>query len=136
MTLALATTVKNAALDVVEDTIGTSPVLKLRTGAPPGIGAADSGTVLATIACPADWMNAASGGSKTLLGTWQDASADASGDAGHFRLYKSNGTTVQMEGTVVAEGSAGDLGLTVNGTPSVTIAATDVVAVTSFTLAV
>jgi hypothetical protein len=101
MTLQYSTAVRNAKLDAVEATIGTSAVLKIRTGAQPAnCAGADSGTVLATLNLPADWMNAASGGTKTLLGTWQDLLADNTGTAAHFRLYASDGTTVGAQGSV------------------------------------
>jgi hypothetical protein len=99
MALDISDTVRNAMLDSIETAIGASPICKIRTGAPPGIGAADTGTVLATINLPADWMSPASGGSKAKSGTWQDASADASGTAAHFRIYASDGVTQHIEGT-------------------------------------
>jgi hypothetical protein len=96
----LSTSVRNARLDTVESTIGTSAQLKVRTGAPPAnCAAADTGTVLATMTLPSDWMAAAAAGSKALSGTWQDASADATGTAGHFRIYDSAGTTCHVQGT-------------------------------------
>jgi len=102
--------VRNARLDAIETTIGTSAVLKIRTGAPPAnVAAADSGTVLATLSLPSDWMAAASSGSKAKSGTWEDASADAAGTAAHFRLYASDGTTAHMQGTVTATGGGGDM---------------------------
>jgi hypothetical protein len=64
---------RNALLDAIETAVGVSPILKLRTGASPGDGDVPStGTVIATMNLPSDWMAAASGGSKALLGTWQD----------------------------------------------------------------
>lgn len=61
MALQYSTAVRNARLDVVESTIGTSAVLKIRTGAEPAnCGTADSGTVLASCTLPSDWMAAAS----------------------------------------------------------------------------
>lgn len=90
---------RNGALDAIETAIGASAVLKIRTGAAPAdCSAADSGTVLATIALPADWMAAASGGSKAKSGTWEDTAADATGTAGHFRIYASDGTTCHIQG--------------------------------------
>jgi hypothetical protein len=110
MAIQLSTTVRNARLDSIETAIGTSAVLKIRSGAAPAnCGTADSGTVLATITCPSDWAAAASGGSKALSGSWQDASADATGTAAHFRLYASDGTTCHMQGTVTATGGGGDM---------------------------
>jgi len=101
MTLQYSVTVRNAKLDAVETAIGASAVLKIRTGSvPANCAAADSGTVLATINLPSDWMDAATGGTKSKAGTWTDASADASGTAAHFRLYASDGTTCHAQGTV------------------------------------
>lgn len=110
MAVQLSTTVRNARLDTIESTIGTSAVLKIRTGAAPAnCATADSGTVLATITCPSDWMAAASSGSKAKSGTWNDSSADATGTAAHWRLYASDGTTCHAQGTVTATGGGGDM---------------------------
>ena len=130
MAFQLSVAVRNARLDAIETAIGASAVLKIRTGAPPAnCAAADSGTVLATLALPADWMAGASGGTKALAGTWQDASADAAGTAAHFRLYASDGTTCHAQGTVTATGGGGDL--TVDNT---NFAAGQSFSVSSFTL--
>jgi hypothetical protein len=108
MAIQLSTTVRNARLDAIETAIGTAAIMRIRTGAvPANCGAADSGTVVATLTLPTDWMAAASSGSKALLGTWQDASADATGTAAHFRIYDSGGSTCHMQGTVGT--SASDL---------------------------
>lgn len=110
MTVQFSTTVANAMLDQYETTIGTGAILKIRTGAQPATCAtADSGTVLATVTCPSDWMAAASAGSKAKSGTWQDTSADATGTAAHYRLYASDGTTCHEQGTVTATGGGGDM---------------------------
>ena len=109
MAAQFSTDVRNARLDAVETTVGTSPTLEIRTGAQPAnCAAADSGTKLADIALPSDWMAAAASGSKAKSGTWQDASADATGTAAHFRL-KSSGGTCHMQGSVTATGGGGDL---------------------------
>jgi hypothetical protein len=108
--LQFSTGVRNARLDQIESTIGTSAVLKIRTGAAPAdVATADSGTVLATLTLPSDWMAAASGGTKAKSGTWQDTSADNTGTAAHFRIYASDGTTAHLQGTVTATGGGGDL---------------------------
>ena len=110
MTVQLATSTRNAMLDAIETDAGTSAILKIRTGAQPAnCAAADSGSVLATVNLQSDWMAAASGGTKAMSGTWQDASADGSGTAAHYRLYKSDGTTCIMQGTVTATGGGGDM---------------------------
>lgn len=112
MTLQYSVAVRNAQLDAVESTIGTSAVLKiydLSAGAPADCAAAITGTVLATLSLPSDWMAAASSGSKAKSGTWQDASADASGTADFFRLFASDGMTCGAQGTVTATGGGGDM---------------------------
>jgi hypothetical protein len=132
MALQYSVAVRNAQLDAVESTIGTAAVLKiydLTAGAPADCAAAITGTVLATITLPSDWMNAASTGSKTKLGTWQDASADASGTADFFRLFASDGTTCGAQGTVTATGGGGDLTL-----DNAVIAAAQSVTINTFTL--
>jgi hypothetical protein len=110
MAIQLSTAVRNARLDVIESTIGTSAIMRIRTGAAPAnCGTADSGTVLATLTLPSDWMAAASGGVKALSGTWQDTSADATGTAAHYRIYDSAGSTCHIQGTVTATGGGGDM---------------------------
>lgn len=102
--------VRNARLNAIETTIGTSAVAKIRVGsAPANVAASDTGTVLATLNLPSDWMADASAGTKALAGVWQDSSADASGTAGHFRVYASDGTTAHWQGTVGVSGSGADL---------------------------
>lgn len=130
MTVQLSVAVRNARLDAIETAIGVSAVLKIRTGAQPSTCAtADSGTVLATVTCPSDYMAAASSGSKAKSGTWEDTSADASGTAAHWRLYASDGTTCHAQGTVTATGGGGDM--TVD---NVVFAAAQAFTVTGFTL--
>lgn len=110
MAIQYSVAVNNARLDAVETAIGASAILKIRTGAKPAnCAAADSGTVLATVALPADWMAAAASAQKAKSGTWQDASADAAGTAAHFRIYANDGTTCGLQGTVTATGGGGDL---------------------------
>ena len=122
--------VRNARADVIETTIGASAVLKVRTGAvPASCATADSGTVLSTVTLPADWMAAASNGSKAKSGTWQDTSADATGTAAHFRIYASDGTTCHIQGIVTATGGGGDMTL-----DNVSLASGQTFTVTAFTI--
>lgn len=110
MPLQYSVAVRNARLDSIETTIGASAILQIRTGAPPAnCAAASTGTLLAQCDLPADYMNPASGGTKTRSGTWQDTSANAAGVAGHFRLFDSAGTTCHLQGTVTATGGGGDM---------------------------
>jgi len=106
MALQYSVAVRNAKLDAVETAIGVSAILRLRTGAPPAnCATADSGTVLAELTLPSDWMAAAAAGVKGKSGTWQDASADASGTFGHFRVYDSGGTVCGIQGTAGTSGT-------------------------------
>lgn len=110
MAVQLSVAVRNARLDAIETQIGTSAVLKIRTGsAPANCATADSGSVLATLNLPSDYLAGASSGSKAKSGTWEDTSADATGTAAHWRLYASDGTTCGAQGTVTATGGGGDL---------------------------
>ncbi len=128
MTVQYSAAVRNAMLDAYETTIGTAPKVQIRTGAPPAnCAAADSGTLLAEITAPSDWMNAASGGSKTKLGTWTTTGL-AAGNAGHYRIKDSSGATCHDQGTVTATGGGGDM--TVD---NVSIAVSQNVTVTTFT---
>ena len=132
MALQYSVAVRNAKLDAVEATIGTAAVLKiydLTAGAPADCAAAITGTVLATLTLPSDWMAAASSGTKALSGTWQDTSADASGTADFFRLFASDGTTCGAQGTVTATSGGGDM--EVNNT---SFAAGQAFEVTTFTI--
>lgn len=130
MAFQFSTAFRNAALDAGEGAIGTSAILKIRSGAAPAnVGTADSGTVLATLNLPSDWLAAASGGSKAKSGTWEDTAADATGTAAHFRIYASDGTTVHIQGSVTATGGGGDMTI-----DNVSIATGQAITVTAFTL--
>jgi hypothetical protein len=108
MPFQFSTTVRNASLDAIETAIGTGPTLQIRTGTvPANCAAAATGTVLATLVLPSDWLAAAASGAKTLLGTWQDTSADATGTAAHFRINQ--GATCHIQGTVTSTGGGGDM---------------------------
>lgn len=128
MAIQIAISLKNARLDAVETEVGPSPYVQIRTGAPPEfVSSPDTGTVLATINCPADWMADAVGGSKSKLGTWSGVGL-ADGVAGHFRLYNSGGSA-QIQGTVTGSGGGGDAII-----QNVNIAVDQPVAIIGFTL--
>lgn len=123
--------VRNAQLDAFEAAAGPSAILKIRTGAAPAnCAAADSGVTLATMNLPSDWMAAASNGIKAKSGTWQDLAGDATGTAGHFRIYESGGALCHMQGAVTATGGGGDMEL-----DNTSIAVDQSVTVNTFTIA-
>jgi len=130
MAIQLSVAVRNARLNAIETTIDISAVLKLFTEAQPAnCAAANSGTELASMSLPSDWMAAADAGEKVLSGTWQDTSANNAGTAAHFRLYASDGTTCHMQGSVSATGGGGDLTL-----DNAVIASGQQITITGFTL--
>ena len=120
--------IRNARLDAVESAIGTAPVLEIRSGvAPASCADADTGTLLAEMALPSDWMAAASGGTKSKAGTWQDPAGNAAGVAGHFRIKQ--GVTCHIQGTVSMTGEGGEMQL-----DNTNIAVGQAVTITGFTL--
>jgi hypothetical protein len=133
MALQLSTTARNALLDQIETTVGTSPKFQFFSGSPPATCAtADSGTKLTDDALPSDWLANASAGSKAKLGSWVAngiAGAGAGTAAGYWRIKDSTGTTCHLQGTVTATGGGGDVTL-----DNTSIANAQVVTFASFTL--
>lgn len=130
MALQYSTTLRNNQLDQIESTAGASAKLQIYSGSvPANCAAADSGTLLAEMTLPSDWMAAASSGAVSKSGTWEDTSANATGTAGHFRIKDNAGTTCHMQGTITATGGGGDLTL-----DNTSIASGQTVTITSFTI--
>lgn len=101
MALQYSVAVNNGRLDAVETVAGASAKLRFYTGAmPANAAAARTGTLLCEIQLPADWMNAASAGSKTKLGTWSGtAVAGAAATPGYACIMDNAGTTCHLQGT-------------------------------------
>lgn len=109
MVLQLGTTYRNAAADQFETSVGTAAKLQFRTGAQPANAAAsDSGTLLAELTLPSDWLAAASNGSKVLAGSWTGTAA-AVGTIGHFRIKNNAGSVTHAQGNVTVTGGGGDM---------------------------
>lgn len=90
---------RNARLNQLQTHIGASAVLRMYTGTPPAnCAAASTGTLLAEMTLPSTWLAAASAGVAAQSGTWQDATANASGTPGYFRIFESTGTTCHIQG--------------------------------------
>lgn len=106
--LQLSITVRNAKLNQFEVAIGASPKLRLMSGTiPTNCGSADIGDVLCEIILPADYMTAASAGTKGKLGTWSGTGTEIAGAgtlATHFRIKNSLGTTTHCQGDISAAG--------------------------------
>jgi hypothetical protein len=98
---------RSAALDGIEAAIGTSPTLEIRSGAAPAnCATADSGTLLATLTLPSNWLADAVAGLKVQAGDWS-GTVSTGGTAGHFRI-KQGGTT-HWQGSITASAGGGDM---------------------------
>lgn len=113
MALKYSTALRNAQLDAISTAVGTSGILRIYSGTrPANVAAAITGTVLAEFVCNASAFAAtASGGVLTANAIANDASANATGTATHYRLFQSNGTTAVIDGDVSTSGA--DLNLDV-----------------------
>lgn len=102
MTIQNSTAVRNAMLDSRETTIGTAPKLRFYSGAPPiNCAAARTGTLCVDMALPSDWLNAASGGTKTLAGSWAGVGAAGAGAGtivGHYAIMDTAAATCHEQG--------------------------------------
>lgn len=109
--------------------IGPNAVIRIYNGTrPANVGTAVSTqTVLAGLAGNATAFGTVGSGALTANVITGDASADASGTATWFRVFKADGTTACIDGDVATSGA--DLNLS-----SVSITATQPVNVTSFVI--
>lgn len=127
-----STGIRNGRLDLIESMIGVAARLIIYSGTMPvNCAASETGTALARIDLPADWMNAASGGVKTKNGTWSDGSSDAGGVATHFRIVdQATELVCGCQGTTAAAAGPGvDMVL-----DTVTFVSTQPFSVLTFTL--
>jgi hypothetical protein len=116
MAIQFSTGVRNARLDSIETTAGTAPVMRILSGSmPANCAAAETGTIIAELTLPSDWMAAASGGVAAKSGTWQDLSCNNSGTVGYFRIYNSGISTCHIQGTA---GTSGTDMIVDNGSPT------------------
>lgn len=130
MAIALAISTRNARLDAIETDAGTAAKLMIYTGAmPANCAAATTGAKLAEFDLASDWAANAGGGAKVLNNLPLSTTGAAAGTAGYFRLFKNDGTTCIMQGTVTATGGGGDMTL-----DNTSIASGQSVNVTAFTI--
>lgn len=80
---------------------------------PANTAAAATGTKLAEIVCPSDWLSAASAGSKALNGAWS-VTAIAAGVPGYYRMVDAAGVCHE-QGDITATGGGG--AMTVDTSP-------------------
>jgi hypothetical protein len=92
MAVQFSVAVRNARLDAIETTIGTSPIFELRTGTQPAdCATASTGNILVQQSLPSDWMQAAAAGAKVKsAAAWSStAVGGAASTAGYGRIYVS-----------------------------------------------
>jgi hypothetical protein len=102
MAIQLSTTLRSAMIDAYETTGGTLPRLYIFLGSlPANCAAADANAnPLAILTLPSDWISTSSSGTVTITGgPWTGTGASA-GTATHYRLKKSDQSTVFEQGTV------------------------------------
>lgn len=129
MTIGIAVARRNEALDAIRDN-ANSGLLRIYTGSRPASPeTAASGTLLAELTLNATAFGAASGGVLTAAAITRDETANASGTAGWFRIWQSDGTTPWADGAITATGGGGELEMV-----STTITAGQPVEVSSLTI--
>lgn len=110
-TIKLSARVRNAMLDAIETTIGTSAHIQIWSGsAPTDCTSTATGTKLADFALASDWAAAASAGSKAF-NTISSTTGLAAGTAGYYRLVDSTNPTTSCDeqGSITATGGGGDM---------------------------
>lgn len=128
MAIKYSTSIITNRLSSVNTDIGINAVIRIYSGTrPANVNTAAAGTVLATLAGNAAAFGSVSAGALTANAITGDTSADATGTATWFRVFKADGTTACIDGDVAASGA--DLNLS-----SVSITATQPVNVTSFVI--
>lgn len=131
MALQLSVATRNARLDAIETITSTTPVLKFFSGAVTANCAAANPTgELDSYTLPSDWLDpAASGAIAKSAGAWSHA-ITTGGTIASFRLYKADGTTCIMQGTVTSTATGtGDMLVDNN-----VVTAAQVVTVNSFAI--
>lgn len=130
-----STTVRNALLNVIASTIGSTPYIEIWSGSVPAACAtASSGTKLASfhlVGAAGAWNDAASAGSMNFVAAASlplSTTGLAGGTAGYYRVFASDDSTCHEQGTVTATGGGGDA--TIDNT---TISASQTVQLTGFT---
>lgn len=105
MALQYSTTLRNGRADAVTTAVGNAGLLRIYTGsAPANCGTAASGTLLSEHTLGSPFSAAASSGaqSPTLP---SNVNASNTGTAGYWRVYKSDGTTCVIQGSVGTSGA-------------------------------
>lgn len=112
MTIKMSEAVRNAMLNAIETTIGTAPKLRIYTGtAPAELADAATGTLLAEMDLPSDWLAPADEGTIAKAGDWLTNAAVGDGEAGYYRITNTAGTTAHEQGSISDMAGSGDMKL-------------------------
>lgn len=135
MALQYLEALRNAQLNAIEATIGTTPKLRIYSGSVPANCAASIGASACLLEedLPSDWLAAASSASVAKAGTWSAAGTAAASTgtaATYYRIWDAAGTTCYIQGTVTVTGGGGDMTM-----DNVSIAENQVVTVNTFAIA-
>ena len=103
MALGYISGLRNAQLDAITTFAGGTAKLTIYSGTRPATGGTAT-TALVTLTCNATFAPAASSGVLTLNAI-TSANATSTGTASWFRLFKTDGTTIVMDGNVGTSGS-------------------------------
>ena len=141
MAIKLSTGLRNAAADGIGNAMDTTGRINVYTGTPPANPqAAATGTLLATLTMAADAFGVAATGAIAAGTITGDSSADATGTAGWFRMYKTIDTAPNLAGAVADKRIDGTVTATAGGGDitfdSVSFVAGGAINMTGFTLTV
>lgn len=100
MAISFATALRSSRADAIVTFAGANAQIKFYTAA--------YATLLGTLTCSAT-LGTVSNGVLTFNAITQDSSADASGNFALARIYKSDGTTLVMEGLTVGTGGGNNI---------------------------
>jgi len=125
--LRYAVLLKNAKLNAITTYIGASAKLRIYSGTKPATAdTAISGPMLVELVCNATAFAGAAANGVLTANAITNGTAAGTGTASHYRIFKTDGTTTGIDGTVGLAGS--DLNL-----DNVSINTGQVVSVTSLT---
>ena len=131
----LSTAARDAATDGIVDDIDTGSgagTCAIRSGGPPtNVSDVSSGTLLGTLTFAATAFGASSSGVATAASIVDDSSADNSGDAGYFRVFRGSAadTAATFQGTAGEAADSTDMTF-----DNKTIVSGGVIAISAFTV--
>jgi hypothetical protein len=137
MAINMSVEVRNGMLNAINTALGANAVLRIYANAvPASCTTNDTNAVLANMsindAANSNFcLGAAANGAIAKIGTWQDAAADANGNAGHWRIYTSANAGANLNASLQGNCAAANGDMTLD---NVNIAINQTVTVTGFTL--